>query len=220
MRKNLFAVLAAVVILAPGTAAPDPQGSGSGRLENPLTTPPPDDDRLLTPSQQNRQGLKGAAEVPFRDVNLIRSKIPAILLEAMTDPYTRPIPANCMGIGAVVRDLDEALGPDLDTPVTPDNPGLLARGKVAANGAMKDALAGAAEGVIPFRGWVRKLSGAEQHDHLVNAAITAGGVRRAYMKGLGEAKGCGLPAAPRHLAHMPTPVEDDSGPRRPLYPIH
>ena len=43
---------------------------------------------------------------------------------------------------------------------------------------------GAASDVIPFRGWIRKLSGAERHDKYVQAAITAGAVRRAYLKGL------------------------------------
>ena len=49
-------------------------------------------------------------------------------------------------------------------------------------------------GAIPFRGVVRKLSGAESHDRLVQSAIIAGNVRRAYLKGLGEARGCMPPA--------------------------
>jgi hypothetical protein len=49
---------------------------------------------------------------------------------------------------------------------------------------------------VPFRGWVRKLSGAERYSKEVAAAIAAGTVRRAYLKGLGEAKGCAAPAAP------------------------
>ena len=53
-----------------------------------------------------------------------------------------------------------------------------------------------AEGLIPFRGWVRKLSGAERYSKQVLDAITAGIIRRAYLKGLGQAKGCTAPAAP------------------------
>lgn len=55
----------------------------------------------------------------------------------------------------------------------------------------------AAEGIVPFRGWVRKLSGAERYAKEVAAAITAGTIRRAYLKGLGQAAGCAAPAAPR-----------------------
>jgi hypothetical protein len=56
---------------------------------------------------------------------------------------------------------------------------------------------GAAQGIVPYRSWVRKLSGAERYSKEVAAAITAGGVRRSYLKGFGQAGGCPAPAAPR-----------------------
>ena len=56
---------------------------------------------------------------------------------------------------------------------------------------------GAAADVIPFRGWVRRLTGAERYSREVAAAIAAGTIRRAYLKGLGAAAGCSAPAAPR-----------------------
>ena len=34
------------------------------------------------------------------------------------------------------------------------------------------------EGMVPFRSWVRKLTGAEKHSKEVAASIIAGGVRR------------------------------------------
>jgi hypothetical protein len=63
---------------------------------------------------------------------------------------------------------------------------------------------------------VRKLTGAERHDHLVQDAITAGAVRRAYLKGLGEAKGCNPPATPSHQL-AGSPVIDQS--MKPKFPI-
>jgi hypothetical protein len=57
-------------------------------------------------------------------------------------------------------------------------------------------LRGAAESVIPFRGWIRKLDGAERHSKEVAAAIAAGSVRRAFLKGVGQTLGCAAPAAP------------------------
>ena len=60
-----------------------------------------------------------------------------------------------------------------------------------------DDMRSAAEGVIPFRGWVRKLSGAERYSRDVAAAIAAGTIRRAYLKGIAQAGGCTAPAAPR-----------------------
>jgi hypothetical protein len=56
-----------------------------------------------------------------------------------------------------------------------------------------------ASSAIPYRGCVRRLSGAERHDRLVQAAIEAGAVRRGYLKGLGEARGCDPPATPSHV---------------------
>jgi len=46
------------------------------------------------------------------------------------------------------------------------------------------------EGLVPFRGWVRKLSGAERYSKQVQAAIAAGAARRAFLKGLMAAKAC------------------------------
>ena len=62
-----------------------------------------------------------------------------------------------------------------------------------------------AEALIPLRNWVRKLSGAEQASRQVTRAIAAGIVRRAYLKGLGQAKGCPPPAAPALAAPTPKP---------------
>ena len=61
----------------------------------------------------------------------------------------------------------------------------------AGSGAAVGALQRTAEGVIPFRGWIRKLSGAERHSRQVAAAITAGGVRRAFLKGVRASRSCG-----------------------------
>ncbi|HEX5775342.1 MAG TPA: hypothetical protein VFX95_01555, partial [Caulobacteraceae bacterium] len=73
-----------------------------------------------------------------------------------------------------------------------------------------------AQDVIPFRGWVRKLTGAERHDRLVGQAIHAGQVRRAYLKGLGEARGCNPPATPIHKAQTPEPPKQTP---EPAYPV-
>jgi hypothetical protein len=100
-----------------------------------------------------------------------------------------------------VHALDAALGADLDTPPTPSNPGLVERGGDVAVGAVRSA----AEGVVPFRGWIRKLTGAERYAKEVAAAIAAGTIRRAYLKGLGQAAGCTAPAAPAAPAAPVTP---------------
>lgn len=89
------------------------------------------------------------------------------------------------------------LGADLDTPSTDRNPSLIERGAGAAKKGAIGAVKGAAEGIVPMRSWVRKLTGAEKYAREVEASITAGTIRRSYLKGLGQAAGCEAPAAPR-----------------------
>lgn len=176
---------------------------------------------MKTSDQLKRESVQGAATAPLRDLNVIRAKIPDILLQALDDPYARPPRSfKCSALAALVRPLDEVLGPDLDR-VPAGDEDLLERGKSTALGTAADL----ASGAIPFRGVVRKLSGAEAHDRLVQAAIIAGNVRRAYLKGLGEAKGCPPPATPSHerAAMRPMtggpPPPASKGPLSPKYPV-
>lgn len=177
------------------------------------TTAPADGSpEIQTRSAANRESVQGAVASPLRDVNVLRTKIPQVLLDAMADPYALPVPATCTRITALILPLNGALGADLDEPPVNEDD-LMVRGRGAALGAV----AGAASDLIPFRGWVRKLSGAERHDSLVSAAIGAGAVRRAYLKGLGESRGCHLPARPSHdLVDRKEPLPETLKPRYPI----
>jgi len=179
-----------------------------------LTPPPPPPDsanQMKTSDQLKRESVQGAASAPLRDLNVVRAKIPAVLLQALDDPYARPPRTfKCAALIAMIRPLDEALGPDIDrVPVGDEN--LMDRGKSTALGVAGDL----ASDAIPFRGFVRKLSGAEAHDRLVQSAIIAGNVRRAYLKGLGESKGCMPPATPSHERAAMKQAAGTAGPQRP-----
>jgi hypothetical protein len=142
---------------------------------------------LLTACASNEPvKVADAAVTPFNDLNLVKAPIPETLVQALKAPYVFPTDSTCSGLDAEVRALDGDLGPDLDTPASDSNPGLMERGSDAIVGAVRRS----AEGVVPFRNWVRKLSGAERYSKKVAAAITAGTVRRAYLKGIAQAKGC------------------------------
>ncbi|HYE46114.1 MAG TPA: hypothetical protein VEA44_10120 [Caulobacter sp.] len=183
------------------------------------TTPagPPPPGRVRTTDQVNRGSLVGAASSPLRDINLLRTKIPQVLLDALSDPYARPNPMTCAEIRAQIAPLDEALGPDMDQPKpTKADQGLIADSRdFVGDEAMRMAV-GAAQDIIPYRGWVRKLTGAERHDKLVRSAITAGAVRRGYLKGVGLAKGCKPPAAPTPYVGPPIKMRDPSTPKYPI----
>ena len=140
--------------------------------------------------------LAGAATTPLGDLNLLRTKIPAVLLAALHAPYAPPVDGTCTGMAAEVQALDAALGEDLDGP-KPPSPSLAERGRAEVDEAAVGAVKSSAEALIPLRAWVRKLTGAERASRQVTKAIAAGIVRRAYLKGLGQAQGCPPPAAPR-----------------------
>jgi len=185
--------------------------SAAALLAGCVTAPGNGSPKVQTTSDADRASLKGAAEAPLRDVNLLRTKIPEVLLYAMADPYSRPPSGwKCADLIAMVTPLDDALGDDLDAPS--QQPGMKEKGR----GSVLGMAAGAASDMIPFRSWVRKLTGAERHDELVQKAITAGAVRRGYLKGLGEARGCNPPATPSHvLAGSEIPSQGI----KPRYPI-
>jgi hypothetical protein len=140
-------------------------------------------------------------------MNLVRTKIPPVLLEAMADPYARP-PGKKISCDTLIMMIAPAgPGPGRGRRPAPAGRGedLMDRSKRMAGSAAFGAMASAAQDLIPMRGWVRKLSGAEKHDKLVQHAVASGAIRRAYLKGLGEARGCNPPATPQHLAKPAAP---------------
>ena len=138
-----------------------------------------------------------AATAPLSDLNLVNAEIPAILISALRGPYSPPTDQTCAGLAAEVTALDAVLGADLDTQVTPANPSLIERGVTAVGDATIGAVRGAAERIVPYRRWIRKVTGAERYSQQVAAAIAAGTIRRSFLKGVGMAGNCQAPAAPR-----------------------
>ncbi len=147
-----------------------------------------------------------AITAPLNDLNLVRAEIPPPLQQALKAPYGLPQPLNCATITTEVQSLDANLGADLDAWPTDANPSLVERGFDAAGDAAVNALRNTTQGVIPFRSWVRKLTGAERYSKQVAAAIAAGAVRRAYLKGLGQSLSCPAPASPLAAPPPATPA--------------
>lgn len=136
-----------------------------------------------------------AAMTPLSDLNVVQEAIPPALHAATKGPYAAPASAGCEGIAADIAALNEALGADLDDPNIREKPSLLTRGTDLAENAGVSAVRRTMEGFVPFRSWLRKLTGAEKHSKQVAAAITAGSIRRAYLKGRRDAMACGAPGA-------------------------
>lgn len=113
-----------------------------------------------------------------------------MLLDALDHTYMAPKSVACDALRRDVEALTAVLGPDLDEPATSANPGLVERGTGLAQAEAIGAVQRTAEGIIPFRGWIRKLTGAERYSKKVAAAIAAGSARRAFLKGIQFARGC------------------------------
>ncbi len=157
---------------------------------------------------QAKDTFRDAAMAPLEDLNIKQDGIPAVLVRAVANPYDVTGLDRCEAIAAEIGRLDAALGPDLDEAPPPDN-----RGKVAkVVGQAKDAgiseVRGKTQDLLPFRGWVRKLTGAARHEKKVGQAIHHGGIRRGYLKGVGMRMNCAPPAAPSwFVPEKPKPPE-------------
>lgn len=154
---------------------------------------------LVACSSTPGSSVESAVSSPLRDLNVVNAPVPPVLQSAREHPYALPALRSCEALATEVLSLDDALGPDLDAAPNPDKPGLIERGGKELGQAGGNALQGAAENLVPFRGWVRKLSGAERYSRRVASAIAAGSVRRGFLKGLALQQGCSAPAAPRSV---------------------
>lgn len=150
---------------------------------------------LLAPAagqaQQQGDSVGSAVTQPLRDVRIADKKIPPVLQLAASAPYSSQNTRSCAAIAGEVRRLNAALGADVDVP-----------GKRKGEGAQVAAVAArtAVNTLIPGLGLVRVITGADKQQRRVEAAVYAGSVRRAYLKGLGLARGCPAPAAPTRAA--------------------
>jgi hypothetical protein len=143
-------------------------------------------------------GAWATVQMPFEDLNLKRQAIPEKLQQLMDHPYALPPQMLCEGISKEIAELDILLGPDVCTIDHPTGTTVVVsrKGEYIDQGATfaRDQAVGIVRGkidVIPFRGVVRKITGAEKHAKEVERAYQAGRLRRAFLKGLAASFGPG-----------------------------
>jgi hypothetical protein len=153
---------------------------------------------LQAPPSTTANKAREVVKQPLKDLNVVQDEIPDALLRAKAAPYARPQEASCHGVRVEIYELDFALGQDLDADKAADD----SMSKKIANETYNLAR-GAVSGLIPYRGILRRVSGAEKHARAINEALLAGAVRRSYLKGFGESLGCAYPAAPRRAEPSP-----------------
>ncbi|GAA0866808.1 hypothetical protein GCM10009115_31820 [Sphingopyxis soli] len=114
---------------------------------------------------------------------------PPKLLAIQDDPYSLAGLGKCSAIIREVTELNEVLGPDVNETVDKDR----AKKREETAGRVAGSLAGS---VIPFRGLIGEVTGANAERRRYAAAVYAGTVRRGFLKGVGLQRGCKAPARP------------------------
>ncbi|MEJ0010678.1 MAG: hypothetical protein WDN72_09485 [Alphaproteobacteria bacterium] len=161
-----------------------------------------------------------AVTSPLDDIGLRQKPIPAVLVQIEDNPYIDPSPKTCATIKDEVGELDTVLGSDVDAPKI-----ILTRQQQMEHtgaGLLHDGIVGLVKSrlsFLPFRGVIRKITGADKHENEMKQAYEAGKLRRAYLKGLAQAsfgKKCAIgpeiqevKATPVKVA-APKPDEEDA----------
>ncbi|MBR7798521.1 hypothetical protein KDM90_00670 [Undibacterium sp. FT137W] len=143
-------------------------------------------------ASQNFDSKVGAAITsPLSDLNLVKADIPLVLINARKAPYMVVPGADCAWFDKEISSLNAVLGPDLDAAKVDENGNIVER---ELGNATVNALRSFTEGFVPFRSWVRRLTGADNHAKEVAAAGMAGIVRRSFLKGVANARACHVSA--------------------------
>ncbi|WP_143435509.1 hypothetical protein [Henriciella aquimarina] len=157
----------------------------------------PASEATSTAVSETRAGFADAAMTPLEDLNLKRDQIPDAL-QSVGNPYKVPADITCAEIEAQIITLNAVLGPDWDTPEDDgDDPTLSQRAGGAASDGVLGTVASEAGGIMPYRGWIRQLTGAKAHQKKIESAYERGSHRRTYLKALGLMKGCDPVAVPQ-----------------------
>lgn len=148
-----------------------------------LTTLPAFAQKPERPMTDQTVTATDVAATPLDDLNLRKKHVPEVLISAQSDPYTLRGLRNCAQLSRAIRALDAVLGDDIDV--------AQARGKRVNVGKLAQS---AVSAFIPFGGVIKEISGANAQERAVQSAIYAGSVRRAFLKGVGQTRGCPYPA--------------------------
>jgi hypothetical protein len=179
MQSVPLSVVTALAFLgAPAHASEPDKAPTSNKTQTSDKTQAPE-----KPVTDQNVGPKEIAETPATDLNIKKEPIPLLLVAAQQRPYTLSGLGTCQKLAAAIGELDAVLGDDVDLPQSDV--------KRVDAGRVAQSVVGS---LIPFRGVIREVSGANAHNREMQAAILAGFARRSFLKGIGQGKGCRYPA--------------------------
>jgi hypothetical protein len=135
------------------------------------------------------KGAFDAVKSPFIDLNFTRDEIPAKLQTISGSPYALPSPLQCKVVREELKELDALLGSDMQSLTNDEDVDYAQEGADALQSTAIGFVAGKVS-IIPFRGMVRRITGAAQHEKEYARAYETGKLRRAYLKGWSSALKC------------------------------
>lgn len=134
-----------------------------------------------------RRGVTDAASIPLRDVGLVRPEIP-LVLRNLQYPYATASLTDCNAVIREISNLDGALGPE--SYQAGPNRNIWDRSGDFVEDQAIQAAEDTAQDLIPFRSWVRRLSGASRAERDALRAVANGQQRRTFLRGYGASLGC------------------------------
>jgi len=137
-----------------------------------------------TAVSQDQISAGDVATTPLSDFNIKKDEVPAVLVTAREKPYSLAGMTRCSAITTEIAQLDGVLGDDID----------IARDDGGSNISVGNVAKSLVRSLIPFGGVIRELSGANAQERKWEEAIYAGSARRAFLKGVGQQRGCKYPA--------------------------
>jgi hypothetical protein len=140
---------------------------------------------VVAPAATPQSTLDQAGDIvtqPVRDLGIDKKEIPAVLKRAVRSPYARKGTSSCSRIRSAMSDLDDALGPDFGRRTTRRGSTV---GTIAKMGGSS-----IVNGLIPFRGIVREVSGAAAQQRRLAEAVNAGYARRGFLHGMYALRNC------------------------------
>ena len=179
------------------------------------------------------RGAFQAAQAPLEDANLKRQSIPDDLKQMTDNPYSVPKPLNCATVVGSIVQMNNVLGPEKIYDGKSSNDSLVKAWDHAHHIEWKDKDKYIDSGssfvqekvadvvrthvdIIPYRSWLRWISGADAHAKRVAEAFEAGKLHRAFLRGVAVNLHCEeqlaketQPSAPdKAVADKPVPKQE------------
>ena len=133
--------------------------------------------------QQPASPVSTALSQPFSDLGLVRTATPPSLVRSASAPYATQGRTDCAAIASEIAELSTVLGPDLDSAGGSDRN----EGEALFADILQSAIG------LPYRGAIRRLSGAHSRDRRRARAVIAGYARRGFLRGLASSAHCPAP---------------------------